>query len=88
MIIMGSLTIVLFFPYNLAPLLSLTGFLAYIVDILFFFFKLFVVIFFEATFIRVALARLKINQASTAYLIFLSAIGLMGLLLIAIDYIL
>jgi formate hydrogenlyase subunit 4 len=88
MIVMGSLTIVLFFPYNLAPLLSLTGFLAYIVDILFFFFKLFVVIFFEATFIRVALARLKINQASTAYLIFLSAIGLMGLLLIAIDYIL
>jgi len=87
MIVMASLTIVLFFPYNLAPLLSVTGFLAYIVDILFFFFKLFIVIFFEATLIRVALARLKIDQASTAYLIFLSATSLMGLLLIAIDYI-
>ncbi len=87
MLVMGALTIALFFPYNLSPLLSLTGFLAYIVDIVFFFFKLFIVIFFEATFIRVAIARFKIDQASTAYLIFLSATGLMGLLLIAIDYI-
>jgi formate hydrogenlyase subunit 4 len=87
MIVMGSLTIALFFPYNLAPLLSLTGFPAYIVDILFFFFKLFIVIFFEATLIRVALARLKIDQASIAYLIILSIVGLSGLLLIAIDYI-
>ena len=87
MIVMGSLTIILFFPYNLAPLLHLTGFMAYIVDILFFFFKLFIVIFFEATLIRVALARLKIDQASIAYLIILSTVGLSGLLLIAIDYI-
>ena len=85
MMVMGTLTIALFFPYNLAPLLSLTGFLAYIVDILFFFFKLFVVIFFEATLIRVALARLKIDQASVAYLIILSIVGLSGLLLIVID---
>ena len=85
MVVMGTLTIALFFPYNLAPLLSLTGFLAYIVDILFFFFKLFVVIFFEATLIRVALARLKIDQASVAYLIILSIVGLSGLLLIVID---
>jgi len=87
MLVMASLTVVLFFPYNIAQLFSVGGFLATIIDILFFFVKLFVVIFFEATFIRVAVARLKINQASVSYLIFLSAIGLMGLLLIAIDYI-
>jgi len=87
MVVMAALTVVLFFPYNIAQLFSVSGFLATIIDILFFFLKLFVVIFFEATFIRVAVARLKINQASVSYLIFLSTIGLMGLLLIAIDYI-
>ena len=86
-VVMAALTVVLFFPYNIAQLFSVSGFLATIIDILFFFLKLFVVIFFEATFIRVAVARLKINQASVSYLIFLSTIGLMGLLLIAIDYI-
>lgn len=87
MVVMAALTVVLFFPYNIAQLFSVSGFLATIIDILFFFVKLFVVIFFEATFIRVAVARLKINQASVSYLMFLSTIGLMGLLLIAIDYI-
>ncbi len=87
MVVMGALTIALFFPYNIAHLFSITGFFAYIINILFFFFKMFVVIFFEATFIRVALARLKIDQASTAYLIILSAASLMGLLLVAIDYV-
>jgi len=87
MVVMGALTIALFFPYNIAHLFSITGFFAYIINILFFFFKMFVVIFFEATFIRVALARLKIDQASTAYLIILSAASLVGLLLVAIDYV-
>jgi formate hydrogenlyase subunit 4 len=88
MIVMASLTVVLFFPYNIANLLSIGGILAVIVDILFFFLKLFIVVFFEATFIRVAVARLKIDQATITYLFYLSAIGLMGLLFIAIDYIL
>jgi formate hydrogenlyase subunit 4 len=88
MIVMASLTVVLFFPYNIANLLSIGGILAVIVDILFFFLKLFIVVFFEATFIRVAVARLKIDQAAITYLFYLSAIGLMGLLFIAIDYIL
>ena len=86
MIIMAALTVVLFFPYNIAHLFSISGFFAIVIDIIFFLVKLFVVIFFEATYIRVAVARLKINQASVTYLIFLSAIGLMGLLFIAIDY--
>jgi len=88
MIVMAALTVVLFFPYNISHLFSISGTLAAVVDILFFFIKLFVVIFFEATFIRVAVARLKIDQASVAYLLFLSTIGLMGLLFMAIDYIL
>ncbi|MBN2395338.1 MAG: NADH-quinone oxidoreductase subunit H [Candidatus Atribacteria bacterium] len=87
MIVMASLTIALFFPYNIAHLFSIGGILGTLIDVLFFFIKLFVVIFLEATFIRVSVARLKIDQASVAYLIYLSVLGLMGLLLIAIDYI-
>ncbi|MFW6148585.1 MAG: respiratory chain complex I subunit 1 family protein [Atribacterota bacterium] len=87
-VVMAALTVVLFFPYNIAHLFSISGVLATAVDGLFFLFKLFVVIFFEATYIRVAVARLKIDQASVVYLIFLSTIGLMGLLFIAMDYIL
>ncbi len=86
LIVMAALTVVLFFPYNIAHLFSLSGILATFVDLLFFLLKLFIVIFFEATYIRVALARLKINQASITYLIYLSVIGLMGLLLIVVDY--
>lgn len=88
MIVMAALTVVLFFPYNISQLFAINGFLAVTLDIIFFFVKLFIVIFFEATFIRVAVARFKINQASVSYLVFLSTIGLIGLLLIAIDYIL
>ena len=87
MVVMAALTVALFFPYNIAPLFSLSGILASVVDILFFLVKLIIVIFFESTFIRVAVARLKIDQASVVYLIFLSAIGLLGLLFIAMDYI-
>ena len=87
LIVMAALTIVLFFPYNIAHLLPVGGFVAVIVDIIFFFIKLFVIVFFEATYIRVAFARLKIDQASVAYLFFLSTLSIMGLLFIAIDYI-
>ena len=84
-IVMTSLTVVLFFPYNLSPLLALSGVFALIIDLLFFLVKLFLVMFMEVTFIRVAAARLKIDQVSYAYWVPLSIIGLLGLALIALD---
>ena len=84
-IVMTSLTVVLFFPYNLSPLFALSGVFALIIDLLFFFVKLFLVMFMEVTFIRVAAARLKIDQVSYAYWVPLSLIGLLGLALIALD---
>jgi formate hydrogenlyase subunit 4 len=84
-IVMTSLTVVLFFPYNLSPLFALSGVFALIIDLLFFFVKLFLVMFMEVTFIRVAAARLKIDQVSYAYWVPLSIIGLLGLALIALD---
>ena len=82
---MASLTVILFFPYNIAHLFSLNGIFAIIIDFLFFLTKLFLVIFAEVTFIRVAAARLKIDQVSFAYWVPLALLGLLGLALIFLD---
>ena len=84
-IVMISLTVALFFPYNISHLLALSGAFALIVDVLFFLVKMFLVMFFEVTFVRVAFARLKIDQVSFAYWIPVSIIGLLGLTLIVLD---
>lgn len=84
-IVMTSLTVALFFPYNISHLLALSGALALIIDVLFFFVKMFLVMLVEVTFIRIAVARLKIDQVSFAYWIPVSIIGLLGLMLIVLD---
>ncbi|MDP2945077.1 MAG: NADH-quinone oxidoreductase subunit H [Atribacterota bacterium] len=84
-IVMVSLTVVLFFPYNIAHLFGLNGVFGIIVDSLFFLVKLFLIMFMEVTFIRVAAARLKIDQVSYAYWVPLSIIGLLGLALLFLD---
>jgi len=84
-IVMVSLTVVLFFPYNIAHLFALNGVFAIIVDSLFFLVKVFLIMFMEVTFIRVAAARLKVDQVSYAYWVPLSVIGLLGLALIFLD---
>ncbi|MCK4240786.1 MAG: NADH-quinone oxidoreductase subunit H, partial [Candidatus Atribacteria bacterium] len=61
------------------------GVFAIIVDSLFFLVKLFLIMFMEVTFIRVAAARLKVDQVSYAYWVPLSVIGLLGLALIFLD---
>jgi len=88
MIVMTALTVVLFFPYNIAHVFSLSGVFALLVDSVFFFVKILVVMFFEVTFIRVAAARLKIDQVSFGYWVPISLIGLLGLALIVFDTIL
>jgi len=88
MIVMTALTVILFFPYNLSPLFALNGVFAVLIDSIFFLIKIFVVMFFEVTFIRVAAARLKIDQVSFGYWVPISLIGLLGLALIVLDTIL
>ena len=84
-IVMMSLTVALFFPYNISHLLALSGAFALIADVLFFLVKMFLVMFVEVTFIRVAVARLKIDQVSFAYWVPVAIIGLLGLTLIVLD---
>lgn len=88
-VVMASLIIALFIPYNLSTLsflgLESGSYLAYAVDIIFYLVKLFLVILFSVTVIRVAIARLKIDQIVYTYWIPLTLLSLVGLILIMWD---
>ena len=87
-VVVASLIVTLFFPYNLSPFLSFSGITAYIVDFLFYLFKLFLVILFAVTMVRVGVARLKIDQVTAVYWINLTLLALIGLVLLMFDKIL
>jgi len=87
-IVVASLIVALFFPYNLSPFLSLSGIAAYTVDFLFYLFKLFLVILFAVTMVRVGVARLKIDQVTSVYWVNLTLLALIGLVLLMFDRIL
>jgi formate hydrogenlyase subunit 4 len=83
---MVSFVVALFIPYNLSPLVGVTATVpAAIIDGLFFLIKVLVVMFFSVSLIRAGTARFKISQASTVYVIAMTAIALVGLILIWAD---
>ena len=85
---MSSLVVALFIPYNLSPLLGISAVpAAAIVDGLFFLIKVFVVMFFSISLIRAGMARFKISQASTVYVLAMTAVALVGLLLVWADFV-
>lgn len=85
-VVMASVIVVLFFPYNLSGYFAGIGtYGAYIVDILFYLFKVFLVILFSVTLIRVAIARLKIDQIVYTYWIPLTLLSLVGLIFVMWD---
>jgi NADH-quinone oxidoreductase subunit H len=82
----SALVVALFIPYNLSPLVGIGAPVpAGIVDGLFFLVKVFVVMFVSISLIRTAMARFKISQASWVYIIAMTLIGLIGLILMAVD---
>jgi formate hydrogenlyase subunit 4 len=84
---MVSLVVALFIPYNLSPALGITSvFVAGIVDGLFFLVKVFAVMFVSISFIRAGMARFKISQASAVYLIAMTAVALVGMFLLWVDF--
>jgi formate hydrogenlyase subunit 4 len=84
-VVMGSLIIALFFPYNLSPLLGITGYGAWAADIIFYLIKLFLIILFSVTLLRVSLARLRIDQVVYTYWVPLTLLGLVGLICLMWD---
>ncbi|MBU0498030.1 MAG: NADH-quinone oxidoreductase subunit H [Candidatus Thermoplasmatota archaeon] len=84
-VVMASLVVALFFPYNLSSFLGLETYLGYAVDIIFYLVKVLLVIVFSVTLIRVAIARLKIDQVVYTYWIPLTLMSLVGLILVMWD---
>lgn len=98
MIVLGSLTIAIFFPYQLSELIEPwivlggptvpmveMGLWAVLADVLFYLLKLLLIIYFAVSLVRVAFARLRIDKASYIYWVPVSVIGLIGLLLVVIE---
>jgi len=97
MIVVGSLMIALFFPYHLSdiispwitlggpevPMMSM-GLWALTADVLFFLFKLLIIIYVAVSVIRVAFARFRIDKASYFYWVPMTVIGLLGTLLVVL----
>ena len=88
-VVMASLIVALFFPYNLSNLsvlgLESGSYIAFAVDIIFYLLKIFLVIVFSVTLIRVAIARLKIDQIVYTYWVPLTLLALVGLICIMWD---
>ena len=85
-IAMASIIVAIFFPYNLSPFFGIANsYLGYSIDIIFYLVKVFIVILFSVTLIRVAVARLKIDQFVYTYWVPLLLIGLIGLICVLYD---
>lgn len=84
-VVMASLIVVLFFPYNLSNVLGLGTYEGMIIDVVFFLFKVLLVVLFSVTLIRVSIARLKIDQIVYTSWIPLTLASLVGLILVMWD---
>jgi formate hydrogenlyase subunit 4 len=87
-IVMASLIVALFFPYGLSNIIGFGSYMGLLIDMLFFLFKVFLVVLFSVTLIRVAIARLKIDQIVYTYWIPLTLASLVGLILVMWDSVL
>lgn len=84
-VVMASLIVALFFPYNLSSFLGLEYISAFAADLIFYLLKVFLVILLAVTVIRVAVARFKIDQIVYTYWIPLTLIALVGMICVLWD---
>jgi formate hydrogenlyase subunit 4 len=82
--VMASLIVALFFPYNISNMFGVdaSSIPAYAIDFIFFLLKVIIVVLFSVTLIRVAFARLKIDQIVYTYWVPITLFALVGLILI------
>ncbi len=85
LVAMASLAVLLFLPWNLSWFLPLEGVFASIADTGFFLLKMFIVMFFSVSLIRVSMARFRINHLVTIYWGYLAFAALVGLVCIVLD---
>lgn len=85
LVAMAGLTVLLFLPWNLSPVMGIAGIGAAGVDLVFFLLKVIVVMFFSISLVRVVMARFRINTVVSLYWGWLTVIGLVGMFLIILD---
>lgn len=84
-LVFAAVIVAIFFPWNLSGFIAMPPWLALPADLLFFLAKAILVMFFTVTLVRVGMARFRINQVVSIYWIYLSVIGIAGLLLLMAD---
>ena len=86
-IVVTALIVALFFPWNFTDFVAISccPVLAAAANAAFFLFKLFVVLFFSVTLVRISVARFRITQVVDVYWKILGALSLVGLALVMID---
>ena len=84
-IAMASIIVALFFPYNISGVLGLENIPAIGVDIVFYLLKVLIIVILSVSLIRVAIARLKIDQIVYTYWVPFTLMALVGLILVMWD---
>ena len=84
-VVLASLTVALFLPWNPSSLLGISGLLGAASDTIFYLIKLFAVIFVGSTLVSVSTARLRINQVVYVYWVPAVLMSVLGLLFIGVD---
>ena len=81
---MAALEVVLFFPFTLTSIfnLNLTGTPYYVVEALWFLFKVMIIYLLAITLVRTSFARFRIEQASRIFWVYVNIIALVGLALV------
>lgn len=80
-----SIIIALFLPYGISNLFGLSGVASWVIDFVFYLAKLFVLVLFGSTILRVTTGRLRINQVVSAYWGHATVVSLIGLFLVMTD---
>jgi formate hydrogenlyase subunit 4 len=84
-LVLGALIVAVFFPWNLSSFVAMPAGIAQLADLVFFLFKVVLVMSVIVTLVRVGMARFRINQVVTVYWHTFALIGLVGLLLLMAD---
>lgn len=84
-LVLSAVIVAIFFPWNLSAFIAMPPWIALPADLLFFLVKAILIMFFAVTLVRVGMARFRINQVVSIYWIYLSVIGIAGLLLLMAD---
>ncbi|MEA2053594.1 MAG: complex I subunit 1 family protein [Candidatus Thermoplasmatota archaeon] len=82
---LSSLVVAIFFPYGLSEFFALGAVPSFALDFLFFLLKVFLVMLFAITLVRVGVARLRISQVVSTYWVAVTLMALLGLVLLMWD---